>query len=524
MTVLFHKRLPAPGPDTTPPTTPTGLSVTVANPAVLSLSGPSTDNIAVTGYQVWRKTGPGGTFAQIGTTVAFPYTDSTVVNGTTYVWETRAYDAAGNLSPFSTSVTATIPSSGGTGIKWNPGHYMESLIFTELGNLANGSNAGPQKAAEIAVVRAGPAAILGWEGNYYLRAMFNNGSTFDGSNAGCGFDQDYVAATGYVSGTTTSAIYNSPRRVCAYIYHTDFFDPNPADRCVPDAWLNSATFGPIGPDGVHYGYWTTTGEHGAGTGSVAAYWRSAISTPYGNLFAAFGSHVLPDGYTVDTSPYIEWVKIMLETADGPEGATDSSYSAANELAALEALNVAARAGLPHTNVGCTLNYLEAGDTDLLALAAHCLANKVAFSGPDVFGLTSGNTVTGAFGGLTNGQGAYAGLKPGPGDSTPWVSGGIDYRGQVPFLATVQGTELGYLATYTGLDIFNQCNTTLHATHVAWSYITPASAGGVVPTGNQWLGSASTIAQWMTAPGTWGGLLDMIVANPLTHTPYPSAYP
>ena len=72
---------------------------------------PSTDNIGVTGYLIERCTGSGcSTFTQIGSTTGFSttsYTDTGLSSGTTYTYRVRAKDAAGNLSAYSSTTTAT---------------------------------------------------------------------------------------------------------------------------------------------------------------------------------------------------------------------------------------------------------------------------------------------------------------------------------------------------------------------------------------------------------------------------------
>jgi chitodextrinase len=89
--------------DTTPPSTPTGLSATaVASHEVdLSWTASTDDSGVVAGYKILRD----GT--QIGTSSGTSYKDLSVVPGTTYTYTVRAYDAAGNTSGDSNSATAT---------------------------------------------------------------------------------------------------------------------------------------------------------------------------------------------------------------------------------------------------------------------------------------------------------------------------------------------------------------------------------------------------------------------------------
>ena len=96
--------------DTTPPSAPTGLTITapVSNQLNLRWTA-STDNIGVTGYLVERCQGTGcTTFAQIAalsTTATFSNTG--LARATTYRYRVRATDVAGNPSAYSSGVTAT---------------------------------------------------------------------------------------------------------------------------------------------------------------------------------------------------------------------------------------------------------------------------------------------------------------------------------------------------------------------------------------------------------------------------------
>ncbi|MEZ0076406.1 discoidin domain-containing protein [Planotetraspora sp. GP83] len=98
------------GGDTAPPSTPTGLTVTGTAATSASLTwNPATDNVGVTGYNVYR----GGTLA--GTVTGTSFTDTGLTASTTYTYTVKAKDAAGNLSPASNSATATTQSGGGGG-------------------------------------------------------------------------------------------------------------------------------------------------------------------------------------------------------------------------------------------------------------------------------------------------------------------------------------------------------------------------------------------------------------------------
>ena len=86
--------------DTIAPTAPTGLAVTSASTTQISLIWTaSTDNVAVTGYRIYRN----GT--QVGTPTATTYTDTGLTTGTTYSYQVVASDAAGNVSGYSAALS-----------------------------------------------------------------------------------------------------------------------------------------------------------------------------------------------------------------------------------------------------------------------------------------------------------------------------------------------------------------------------------------------------------------------------------
>ncbi|MEU6275717.1 glycoside hydrolase family 6 protein [Streptomyces populi] len=98
------------GSDTQAPTVPGGLTVGSTTSSSVSLSwSASTDNTAVTGYDVYRD----GT--KVGSATGTSYTDSGLTASTTYSYTVKAKDAAGNVSASSTAVSATTKASGGGG-------------------------------------------------------------------------------------------------------------------------------------------------------------------------------------------------------------------------------------------------------------------------------------------------------------------------------------------------------------------------------------------------------------------------
>ena len=124
------------GPDTTPPTQPGTLSATAVSAGEVDLSwGASTDNVGVTGYDIERCAGASCTsFAQIATATTTAYKDTSVSASTSYSYRVRATDAAGNLSPYSSTAGATTPTPDTT-----PPSQPGTLTATRAFGLRGGS-------------------------------------------------------------------------------------------------------------------------------------------------------------------------------------------------------------------------------------------------------------------------------------------------------------------------------------------------------------------------------------------------
>jgi glucose/arabinose dehydrogenase/PKD repeat protein len=92
------------GSDTSAPSVPTGLVATAVSGTQVNLSwNASTDNVAVTGYDVFRDGQPAGS----STSTSFQ--NGGLVPGTSYSFAVAARDAAGNVSGLSLPATATTP-------------------------------------------------------------------------------------------------------------------------------------------------------------------------------------------------------------------------------------------------------------------------------------------------------------------------------------------------------------------------------------------------------------------------------
>jgi chitodextrinase len=132
------------GGDTQPPSTPTNLAASGTTSSATNLAwSPSTDNVGVAAYDILRAPGAsGGTFNQIGTSGGTSFADTGLSPSTTYRYQARARDAAGNVSGVSNTATVTTgPGPGGGGCsaamvvqsQWNGGYVAQPVNVTNTG-------------------------------------------------------------------------------------------------------------------------------------------------------------------------------------------------------------------------------------------------------------------------------------------------------------------------------------------------------------------------------------------------------
>ncbi|MFC6594789.1 glycoside hydrolase family 6 protein [Kitasatospora paranensis] len=166
--------------DTTAPTAPTGLASSAKTATSVSLSWTaSTDNVGVTGYDIYR----GTTLAGSSTTTSF--TDTGLTASTAYSYTVKAKDAAGNVSAASAALSVTTSaSSGGTGAGC-------TATYTVSSDWGAGFN------ANVTVTNTGTTAISGWKVTW----------TFGGSQQITNLWNGTLAQSGQ-SVTVTNAGYN----------------------------------------------------------------------------------------------------------------------------------------------------------------------------------------------------------------------------------------------------------------------------------------------------------------------------
>ena len=135
----------ASGGDTTPPTVPGNLNVTGTTSSSVSLAWTaSTDNVGVTGYDVFRGT------TKVATATTTSYTDTGLTASTAYTYTVKARDAAGNLSAASNQVSATTQPVTGTGGNKVVGYLTEWGVYARNYHVKNIDTSG--SAAKLNVI------------------------------------------------------------------------------------------------------------------------------------------------------------------------------------------------------------------------------------------------------------------------------------------------------------------------------------------------------------------------------------
>jgi chitodextrinase len=117
--------------DTTAPTAPTGLTATAASSSQINLSwNASTDNVGVTGYDVYRGA------SVVGSTTATSFSDTGLTASTSYSYTVKAKDAAGNVSAASSSASATTQASADTTAPSAPTGLTATAVSSSQINLS----------------------------------------------------------------------------------------------------------------------------------------------------------------------------------------------------------------------------------------------------------------------------------------------------------------------------------------------------------------------------------------------------
>ncbi|WP_034091377.1 glycoside hydrolase family 6 protein [Streptacidiphilus albus] len=158
---------------TTPPSVPTGLTVTGTTSSSISLSWTaSTDSAGVAGYDVYR-----GATKVATVTSGTSYTDTGLTASTSYSYTVDARDAAGDVSAASAAVTGTT-AAGSTG----GGSGGCTAAYSISSDWGSGFN------ANVTVTDTGTAATKSWTvswtwpGNQQITNLWNGAYTQTGSS------------------------------------------------------------------------------------------------------------------------------------------------------------------------------------------------------------------------------------------------------------------------------------------------------------------------------------------------------
>ncbi|MFB7594726.1 carbohydrate binding domain-containing protein [Streptomyces sp. NPDC056160] len=199
-------------PDTTAPTVPTSVKASATGTSVVLTWEPSTDDTAVTGYQVTRTGGSMGTaVVSTGSTV---YSDTGLEADTTYTYTVQAVDAAGNTSAASAPANATTgqappPAQPGTMLGGDP--RKDPIYFVLTARFYDGDSSNDRGGNQD--VASGNAA--------------NHDPMFRGDFKGLVEKLDYIKALGFSAVWITPVVLNRSD----YDYHGyhgwDFYKVDP---------------------------------------------------------------------------------------------------------------------------------------------------------------------------------------------------------------------------------------------------------------------------------------------------------
>jgi chitodextrinase len=282
--------------DSSPPTNPSNLLATAAGPGGINLSWTaSSDNVGVTDYLIERCQGPGcSSFAQVGTSPTTTFSDTGLLSSTSYSYQVRATDAAGNLSGESNISSATTNQS-----------TASPISFIQL------ASATPQSAQLTVPVPFGSAqtsgnlnvVVVGWSdttaavssvtdsiGNVYTLAV---GPTKNPGSAGTFsltqsiyYARNIVGADGNANTVTVRFTVAAPFADVRILEYTGIDPVNPVDVIAAaigtNATANSGAVTTTHANDLLFGantVFTSTAEAGAGAGFTSR----VITAPDGDI-------------------------------------------------------------------------------------------------------------------------------------------------------------------------------------------------------------------------------------------------
>ncbi len=194
--------------DVTAPTVPANLTITEKTSTTIAFSWTaSTDNVAVSGYDVYR----GATL--LGTTTATQYTASGLTADTSYSFTVRAKDAAGNVSAASSTLT----------VSTNPiiTSHVHTITLDGNNDFFNSNNPDKKKNETFTTSTTDMFSYITWDATNIYFGYSSSDITGNTSNASQKWIWVYVGGSG---GTTTGVNYSGqqPNLPFAAKYHFRF--------------------------------------------------------------------------------------------------------------------------------------------------------------------------------------------------------------------------------------------------------------------------------------------------------------
>ena len=190
-----------PPPDTTAPSIPTNLSATAISSSQINLAWTaSTDNVATTGYKVFRA---GVQIATVTTGTAYQNTGLTA--GTAYAYTVSAYDAAGNNSAQSASVSVTTQAAADTTAPSIPTNLSATAISGSQINLAWTASTDNVATTGYKVSRAGIQIATVTTGTAYQNTGLTAGTAYAYTVSAYDAAGNNSAQSASVSATTQAA-------------------------------------------------------------------------------------------------------------------------------------------------------------------------------------------------------------------------------------------------------------------------------------------------------------------------------
>ena len=173
-TVQVHTPAP-PTTDAQKPNTPTDLSATAVSTSQINIAWkPSTDNVGIKEYDIYRNSDEDKTFRKIASTTNTSYGDGNVYDNTTFTYYVVARDSAGNSSAESAKAGATTPR-----LNWRGTSTLRGTV--------QGRNGRPIAGAKVTI----------WVGDKRFRATTNWRGRYIITNIPAGRYDVSVRADGY---------------------------------------------------------------------------------------------------------------------------------------------------------------------------------------------------------------------------------------------------------------------------------------------------------------------------------------